>query len=309
MNTKECFTLIETKFPHLFTFDQGNNSITLKSGFGNIPPFTLVCVEGGEFEMGSNEIDIEEMPPHRVKLSSFFIAEFQVTQELYKNVTNQNPSLFHGLNHPVEQVSWYDAIQFCNQINSLLKLPLPYSGKLKIKKCDFQCSTFRLPTEAEYEYAANGGVSEYNPKDTKNDREKVITHISSRMKDHYKYSGGNQPNDVGWYDNNNQYETKPVGLKFPNKLGIYDMSGNVWEWCWDKYESTYYSLCNQIGLVANPTGATNSSSRISRGGSWHGDAVDCRVVCRNYNSPSFKWSSGGFRLVFALLDPIDIPID
>ena len=157
MNTKECFARIETKFPHLFTTDKENNSITLKPGFGNIPPFTLVCVEGGEFTMGSNELSDREKPLHKVKVNSFFMAEFPVIQELYKGVTSQSPSAFQGVDHPVEQVSWYDAIAFCNQLNQLLALPKPYSGEEDAIQCNFDCAGLRLPTEAEWEFAARGG--------------------------------------------------------------------------------------------------------------------------------------------------------
>ena len=146
MDTKECFALIKDKFDHLFTIDLENNTITLRPGFGNIPPFTLVCVEGGEFLMGENGISDGEKPPHRVSVNSFFMAEVPVTQELYRSITGTSPSQFEGINHPVEQVSWYDAVAFCNQLNELLKLSKPYSGKDEETKCNFHCAAFRLPT-------------------------------------------------------------------------------------------------------------------------------------------------------------------
>ena len=276
MDTKECFALIKDKFDHLFTIDQENNSITLKPGFGNIPTFSLVCVEGGEFTMGENSNYVA----HQVKVNSFFMAEFPVTQELYKSVTGANPSRFQGVDHPVEQVSWFDATAFCNQLNQLLALPKPYSGKEDATQCNFDCAAFRLPTEAEWEFAARGGVVETHGR--------ASLHDSSQQ---FEFAGSDFPDDVAWYDQNNDYETKPVGLKFPNHLGLYDMSGNVWEWCWDRYDD--YNQQPQI----NPTGPSVGPSRVLRGGSWNGDAVGSRVANRFDDSPGDFWIFIGFRFL------------
>ncbi|MEI6139710.1 MAG: SUMF1/EgtB/PvdO family nonheme iron enzyme [Mariniphaga sp.] len=283
MDTKECFALIKDKFPHLFTIDPENNSITLKPGFGNIPSFTLVCVEGGEFTMGSEDISDREKPPHKVNVNSFFMAEFPVTQELYNGVTGQNPSHFEGVDHPVEKVSWYDATTFCNQMNHLLALPKPYSSKEDATQCNFDCAAFRLPTEAEWEFAARGGA--------------VETHGRASLPGSSlqpEFAGSDFPDDVAWYDQNNEYETKPVGLKFPNPLGLYDMSGNVWEWCWDRFGD--YGHQPQT----NPIGPSEGSLRVLRGGSWRHGAGISRVACRGGDSPGIDWSSDGFRLLLAL---------
>ncbi len=278
MNTEECFALIENKFKHWFEADKANNSITLKPGFEKIPQFNLVCVEGGEFKMGENGYYNFEKPTHKVKVGSFFMAEFCVTQELYRGVTGQSSSRFEGVDHPVEKVSWYDAVAFCNLLNEQLKLPKPYSGKDDGTKCNFNCVAFRLPTEAEWEYAARGGKA------------------ASKQ---YQYTGSDYPDDVAWYDKNNNYETKPVGLKFPNSLGLYDMSGNVWEWCWDWYDESYYEKCNSKGVVANPKGSDSGSSRVVRGGSWNDDSGYCRVASRFIHAPGNKWHIIGLRLVLA----------
>ena len=275
MNTSECFAFIETQFDHLFTTDRENNTITLRPGFGNIPPFTLVCVEVGDFLMGENGIKNDEKPPHSVNVNSFFMSEYLVTQEFYLSVTGRNPSSFDGLNHPVEQVDWYNATEFCNLLNKLLNLPMPYSGIGADTKCNFQFTAFRLPTEAEWEYAARGGKT-------------AIIQT--------EYAGSNNVNNVAWYDKNNGHETKPVGLKFPNRLGLYDMSGNVWEWCWDLYSKNYYK-----GSPAdNPKGPSDGSRRILRGGSWYSFDNNGRVVYRNYDTPIFNWHDSGFRILLAL---------
>ena len=289
MNTEECFALIETKFNHLFTIDRENNTITLRPGYGNIPPFTLVCVESREFLMGENGIGEEEKPSHRVSISSFFIAEVLVTQELYRSITGKNPSQFEGVQHPVEQVNWYDAVAFCNQLNKLLKLPVPYSGEGKGTKCNFHCAAFRLPTEAEWEYAARGG--------------NVETHSRASLpgkSKQFEYSGSDNLNKVAWYDKNNNYETKPVGLKFPNRLGLYDMSGNVWVWCWDWFDNHYYNQCSKHSLTPNPVGPEKGHRRVLRGGSWNGGAGRSRLADRSSYTPDRRWGSAGFRLLFAL---------
>jgi sulfatase modifying factor 1 len=279
MNTSECFALIETHFDHLFITDRANNAITLRPGFGNIPPFTLVCVEGGEFMMGENGIGEDENPPHRVSVWSFFMAEFPVTQQLYRSITQQSPSLLGGANHPVEQVSWYEIVVFCNQLNKLLKLPKLYTGESEETKCDFKNTAFRLPTEAEWEYAARGGKTAI---------------------EQFKYSGSDNPNVVAWNEKNNGYETKPVGLKIPNRLGIYDLSGNVWEWCWDCYDVSYYEKCNINRLTINPTGPDHGSFRVLRGGSWSYSEGYCRAASRNSRAPNRRGYASGFRILFAL---------
>ena len=209
--------------------------------------FKMVEVEGGTFMMGATseqggDADSDEKPAHRVTLSSFLIGETEVTQALWKAVMGSNPSYFTGdLQRPVEQVSWDDCQKFIRELNRL-------TGK-----------QFRLPTEAEWEYAARGGNKSRG----------------------YKYAGGNDIESVAWYDGNSgnwvfNRKTHPVAKKVPNELGLYDMSGNVWEWCQDWYEKDYYSSSPS----SNPTGPSSGSNRVHRGGSWCDDARDCRVSCR-----------------------------
>ena len=293
MDTKECFARIETKFPHLFTSDKENNSITLKPGFGNIPPFSLVCVEGGVFTMGENE-DGDFEKPHQIKVNSFFMAEFSVTQELYKGVTGQNPSRFEGIGHPVEQLSWYDAVAFCNQLNQLLGLPKPYNGEGDSTKCNFKCAAFRLPTEAEWEFAARGGIVQAQFIASQRSESQFIEPPLDASPQP-EFAGSDFPDDIAWYDQNNDYETKPVGLKFPNPLGLYDMSGNVCEWCWDRFDGNYY-----IGSpIDDPKGPSYGLKRVGRGGAWNDRAGSSSVACRSSGTPDRGWFYCGFRILLA----------
>ena len=219
--------------------------------------FTMVDVEGGTFTMGAtseqgSDAESDEKPAHKVTLSNYSIGETEVTQELWQAVMGSNPSRFTGdLQRPVEQVSWNDCQTFIKKLNQL-------TGE-----------NFRLPTEAEWEYAARGGKSSKG----------------------YKYSGSNNIENVAWYTSNSRGTTHPVKTKQPNELGIYDMSGNVWEWCSDWYGSNSYSV------QANPTGPSLGSIRVLRGSSWGDGAGICRVdIRRFYNSPDSEDFNSGFRL-------------
>ena len=218
--------------------------------------FTMVAVEGGTFTMGctgeqENDCDSDERPAHQVTVSNFYMGETEVTQELWKAVMGSNPSYFKGDNLPVETVSCDDCQEFIKKLNEL-------TGK-----------KFRLPTEAEWEYAARGG---------------------SKSKG-YKYSGSNTLGDVAWYDGNSGSKTHPVKTKRANELGLYDMSGNVWEWCSDWYGG--YSSDAQT----NPKGAASGSGRVLRGGSWFSYERNCRVSDRSDYYPGNRDCYNGFRLV------------
>ena len=225
--------------------------------------FKMKYVPGGTFRMGSDASDAfdDEKPVHTVTLSrGYYISETEVTQGLWKAVMGSNPSEFKkGDNYPVDNVSWNDCQEFVKKLNQK-------TGK-----------TFRLPTEAEWEYAARGGNKSRG----------------------YKYSGSNTLSSVAWYgydarsdDNRTITErtTKPVKLKSPNELGIYDMSGNVWEWCEDncgKYPS---------GSVTDPNGSSPGLLRVLRGGSWLNDVSLCRVSYRANIDAASSHSVRGLRL-------------
>lgn len=221
--------------------------------------FTMVFVEGGTFTMGATseqvgEADDWEKPTHRVTLSDYYIGETEVTQALWKAVMGSNPSYFKGDNLPVENVSYDDVKTFITKLNQK-------TGK-----------TFRLPTEAEWEYAARGGKKSKG----------------------YKYSGSDNINDVAWYKDNSDDKTHPVKTKRPNELGIYDMSGNVYEWCSDWY-GKYTSEAQ-----TNPQGPSGGSYRVLRGGSWSYFAGSCRASDRDYDFLSDLINVLGFRLALAL---------
>ena len=215
----------------------------------------MVSVEGGTFtmgataEQGSYAFD-EEKPAHQVTLSSFSIGKYEVTQEEWEAVMGSNPSNSKGAKRPVEEVSWNDCQKFIRKLNAL-------TGK-----------QFRLPTEAEWEYAARGG---------------------NRSRG-YKYSGSDNIGSVAWFYNNSGRETHPVGQKQANELGLYDMSGNVFEWCQDWYGD--YSSSSQT----NPKGPSTGSARVFRGGYWINDAWCCRVSNRVYGTPDYRYGSLGLRL-------------
>lgn len=218
--------------------------------------FKMIKVEGGSFTMGATpeqgrDAASDETPTHRVTLSTYYIGETEVTQALWEAVMGNNPSRFRGSNLPVEQVSWEDCQNFIRELNRI-------TGK-----------SFRLPTEAEWEYAARGGNKSQS----------------------CKYSGSNAIDKVAWYSAANSVsETLEVRTKSPNELGIYDMSGNVWEWCQDWYGS--YGSSAQT----NPTGPSSGSRRVYRGGSWISFAWGCRVSHRSYYTPGSQDIDLGLRL-------------
>ncbi len=184
-----------------------------------------------------------------------------------------NPSYFKGDDLPVEQVSWYDAVEYCNRLSRREGLTPVYTGSGSSIRCNFSANGWRLPTEAEWEYAAKGGNKGRG----------------------YEYSGSYRIDDVAWYDSNSGGKTHIVGLKKPNDLGIYDMIGNVYEWCWDWFILTYYSRSPS----SNPTGPESlvAKLRLSRGGAWDFNADICNTTYRGRHKPSYRNNAVGFRTV------------
>jgi formylglycine-generating enzyme required for sulfatase activity len=221
----------------------------------------LAVMNGAKPERRSQKVKRDERAlPHLVSLDDFFIAQTVVTQQLWDALMWDNPSEFKGPRRPVECVSWFDCHKFIAKLNAWTK------------------QQFRLPTEAEWEYAARGGTGSQG----------------------CKYAGSNTIDDVAWYWGNSkilgisnpEYGTHAVGTKAPNELGLYDMTGNVMEWCQDWYDS--YDSSAQT----NPTGPSSGSIRVLRGGSWINDAGSCRVAFRSGESLSDRSNYIGLRLAF-----------
>ena len=237
-----------------FTMGATRNDTIKKRVKKPMPWYKKIIGKDDEYEEVSfTEAFDNEKPGHQVTLSSFYIGRYQVTQAEWKALMGRNPSYFKGDNRPVERVSWYDCQDFVRKLNSLTGL------------------RFKLPTEAQWEYAARGG----------------------RKSRGYNYSGSDDVGIVAWYDDNSGNETHPVGMKQANELGLYDMIGNVYEWCSDWYGA--YSS----GSQTNPTGAASGSGRIWRGGGYYDAAGDCRVSDRNGDTPDCREDNLGLRLVVA----------
>jgi len=211
-------------------------------------------------------------PAKTVSVNDFYISKYEVTQELWESVMDFNPSKYEGKNLPVEGVSWLYAVEFCNWLSDKEGLERAYSGGSMNISCNFQANGYRLPTEAEWEYAARGGLRSGN----------------------YKYSGSSDIEKIAWYKKNSNKVSHPVGRMLPNELGLYDMSGNIWEWCWDN--------CMDLG---SKTSDTNNNSQLAwilnyralRGGDWSRQGSDCRVSARGCNHYTSKGTNIGFRLV------------
>jgi formylglycine-generating enzyme required for sulfatase activity len=218
----------------------------------------FILIPAGEFMMGAVRQDKEagndEKPQHKVRITKpFYIGKYPVTQGDWEKLMGNNPSRFKAKRAPVESVSWNDCQEFIRKIN--------------------QNKTYRLPTEAEWEYSARGGST------------------GSSI-----YTYGNDPNKLGeyaWYSENSGDTTHPVGQKKPNSFGLYDIIGNIFEWCGDLYDKDYYKNSSS----ADPKGADKGENRVLRGGSWGNDASNSRLSGRNSYNPDYRFNFIGFRLV------------
>ena len=229
-----------------------------------IDPFydLMIPIKGGTFEMGDTfgDGDKNEKPVHSVTLSDFLLCKYPVTQGLWKAVMGEDDNLSQVKGDdelPVERVAWYDGQKFIAALN---------------KKSGQQ---YRLPTEAEWEYAARGGNQSKG----------------------YKYSGSDNLTEVAWYKENSNNQKHPVGSLKANELGLFDMSGNVWELCQDWYDKNYYETCKKNGVASNPPGPGKGLNRVIRGGCYYNDLWSCRTDYRGINGPTIRLVGVGFRLV------------
>ena len=235
--------------------------------------FEMVLVEAGSFEMGSTSGRSAEQPVHTVNITRpFYISRCEVTCEQYSEFRSDAG----GGNHPVG-VGWYDAVEYCNWLSERAVLTPCYELKRITTECDFSANGYRLPTEAEWEYAACGGPRSQG----------------------YVYVGGNTPDEVAWYGENSDDQSHPVGQKKPNELGLYDMSGNLMEWCWDWYTKDYYASSPSNDPKGPKLASTSfrDAIKVLRGGNFQGAASALRTTFRTYAAPGFGDSGSAIRLV------------
>jgi len=242
---------------------------------------SFVSIKGGEFTMGSSDNEKTKRPLHRVKINPFIMSVTVVTQAQYERITGQNPSRFapdsnfisieeqsRFENRPVESVTWYHAARFCNVLSKRVGLDPCYDSN--DWSCDFALNGFRLPTEAEWEYACRAGTTT-------------------------RFHTGNSRDDLsraGWFDANSDHRTHSVRQKESNAFGLYDMHGNVWEWCNDWYTENYNAADND-----NPRGPVKGQAKVIRGGSWHFFSTCCESAYCGYHGPDRKYYDIGFRVV------------
>jgi len=244
----------------------------------------MVLVEADGFQMGSTDGRSNEQPVHSVHITRpFYIAKYAMTFEEYDLFCDDTIGIPRPKDrgwgrgtHPLSGVNWYDAVKYCNWLSEKEGLTPCYEVKGKITQCDFSANGYRLPTEAEWEYAARGGHKGQG----------------------YEYAGSNNVDDVGWYEGNSGKQTHPVGQKQPNELGLYDMSGNMWEWCWDWFGEDYYAS----SPASDPTGPSSGTGphisdaeRARRGGSYRENSDCLRVAYRSADGASYP-GDNGFRL-------------
>lgn len=243
----------------------------------------MVAIEGGTFYMGNDYSGImDEKPEHKVTLKSFCLSKKEVTFAMFDAFCRATGHEFPddgGFGRdslPVMNVSWEAAIKFCNWMSTRFGLEKVYdytvdsAGNLFIKNVNWNANGFRLPTEAEWEFAAKGGNKSQG----------------------FAYAGSNNLDEVAWYSKNSNGKPYPVGTKKPNELGIYDMLGNAWEWCWDYYDKDYYKK----SPANDPKGPDKGSTRVYRGGNFNSDESFVRITRRFSLSPTVKTGMIGIRL-------------
>jgi formylglycine-generating enzyme required for sulfatase activity len=234
----------------------------------------MVSISAGQFTMGVNEGPIDAKPAHQVKVGGFLMDQHEITQEVYKSVTGKNPSRRKNPKNPVEQVTWSAAVKFCNARSMQEGLAPCYNTNTW--ECDFSANGYRLPTEAEWEYACRAGAS-------------------TRF---FFGENAEELKSFAWFEGNSQAKPHPVGQRKPNAWGLYDMAGNVWEWCNDFYGAKYF----RDSPGDNPRGPKQGEKRVLRGGAWSSSADSCTSWVRNCDEAGLTdvcltMDSNGFRCV------------
>lgn len=265
--------------------DSTNKNIifTLPNG----PSFEMVFVQGGTFTMGCTEdqkgkCENDALPAHQVVLTNFYAGKYEVTQALWKAVmgttveqqckmAGQHNVYGVGDDYPMYYIHFREATTFCENLNQILANQLPEGYE------------FALPSEAQWEYAARGGVKD----------------------EPSMYAGGKFASDVAWYEGISEHSSHPVGQKQPNELGLYDINGNVWEWCQDWYDEDFY----KHSVLQDPVNANCAANRVYRGGSWDYEAKLCRVSMRFYGAPSGRTINLGIRLVLTKVGAATLQIN
>ncbi|MCW3125075.1 MAG: Sulphatase-modifying factor protein [Bacteroidetes bacterium] len=240
-------------------------------------PARFVNVEGGSFMMGTaTGVEPVEKPEHKVQLKDFYLAKYELTFDEYDRFCDStgrkrpDDMKWGRGKRPAMIVSWLDAVAYCNWLSKQDKLQPCYVIGDKDAKWLDTANGYRLPTEAEWEYAARGG------------KKSKGTH----------YAGADKPDNVAWYKANSQDKTQPVGQKQANEIGLYDMNGNVWEWVWDIYDGNYY----QHSPEQDPKGPEAGPYKVTRGGAWYNKPEYTAVTTRQNNTPDFRQNSVGFRI-------------
>lgn len=238
----------------------------------SISPPEMIFIKGGEFQMGDTRYSgrEDEFPVHKIFLSDFYISVYEVSIKTWKDIMGGNSRKTDSIN-PVDKVSWDEAVQFCNMLSEELGLTPVYIFNGTDITCNFDADGYRLPTEAEWEFAAKGGLLSKN----------------------YIYSGSDKADSVAWTGEEKPRKPQPIGVKKANELGIFDMSGNLAEWCWDYYNKNYYKYSE----YKNPSGPTRGRARILRGGSWIFNSIFAKTSYRLSDNPDTKNYHYGFRLV------------
>ncbi|MBU1880131.1 MAG: SUMF1/EgtB/PvdO family nonheme iron enzyme, partial [Chloroflexi bacterium] len=274
----DCITASDGPIPEKLRFSPEKWATARAMTAASVGVPEMVLVEAGSFQMGAADGNPDGQPVHEVHITrAFYIAKHEVTFEQYDQFCDETV----GKNRPadggwgrgnraVTAVTWYDAVAYCNWLSEHEGLAPCYSGKGRLTQCDLAATGYRLPTEAEWEYAARG----------------------AQQSQGFKYAGSDDIDDVAWYGTPGGY-AHPVGQKQPNELGLYDMSGNVWEWCWDLYGEGYYASAP----ASDPTGPASGSTRVRRGGGFKDDADSHGTTYRSFDGPTYLGPSNGFRLV------------